>query len=198
MAVVAERGGAGVIGGERVFGEDFVGDEGDVLFRAEAGELFEFAGFQIAAGGVVGMDEENGFRVGGELGFEGLEVEPPAFGVAEGVLDDLDGFELGEEFEERVRRAGDEDGVAGVAEEFEEPSVGFGGGGGEKGMGGEVEGGAGFVDATGIGVVFEALRVLEGFEDGFRVVEADLGGVGCGEVETWLCCSQSLGELIGG
>ena len=130
VAVVAERGGAGVIGGERVFGEDLVGDEGDVPGGAELGELFKFAGFQIAAGGVVGMDEEDCFRVGGELGFEGLEIEPPAFGVAEGVLDDFDGFELGEEFEERVRRAGDEDGVVGVAEELEEPAVGFGGGGG--------------------------------------------------------------------
>ena len=59
-------------------------------------------------------------------------------------------------------------------------------------MGAEVEGGAGFVDAAGIGVVLEALRVLEGFEDGFGVVETGLGGVGCGEVETWLCCGQSL------
>jgi hypothetical protein len=91
--------------------------------------LFEFCGFQVAPGGVVGVDEENGFRVGGELGFEGSEIEPPAFGVAEGVLDDLDGFQLGKEFKERVGGAGDEDGVAGVAEEFEEPAVGFGGGG---------------------------------------------------------------------
>jgi hypothetical protein len=71
-------------------------------------------------------------------------------------LDDFDGFELGEDFEEGIRGAGDEDGVAGVAEEFEEPAVGFGGGGGEEGMGAEVEGGAGFVDAAGIGVVLEA------------------------------------------
>ena len=40
-------------------------------------------------------------------------------------------FEFGEEFEEGVGGARDEDRVAGIAQEFEEPGVGLGGGCGE-------------------------------------------------------------------
>ena len=91
----------------------------------------EFRFLEIAAGRVVGVDEEDGFGVCVELVLEGIEIEPPAFGILEGVVVDGYGFKFGEEFEEGVGRARDEDGVAGIAEEFEEPGVGFGRGGGE-------------------------------------------------------------------
>jgi hypothetical protein len=100
-----------------------------VVGGAEAFEGFALGGGDEVAGGVVGVDDEDGAGAGGDGGFEGVEVDGPAVPVVAGivkqrVLAEADVVEAGDEVEEGVAGAGDEDVVAGVAEEAEEEAVG--------------------------------------------------------------------------
>jgi len=147
------------------------------------------------AGGIVGMDEKDGAGARGDCVFEGLEIDEPAVGVDEGVGDEADVLKTGEKFEERIAGFGEEEFVAGIAEEAEGVGVGFAGAGGEE-EGFEIDSGAVIVEivagdfaaggegAFGLRVVGERGGILEGGEDGGGiVVEAALGGIGGGEVE---------------
>ena len=62
--------------------------------------------------------------------------------VHERVLDHAHRFESGEKVEQRIRRARDQDFVAGVGQQFEDERVGFAGAGGEQNTAG--------VDASGV------------------------------------------------
>ena len=40
--------------------KDFVGNDGEIVFGAEGGELRLFVRFSVVAGGIVGMDDDGG------------------------------------------------------------------------------------------------------------------------------------------
>jgi hypothetical protein len=184
---------------DRVVEEDFVDDEGDSLLRAEGFEGGAFVGGGEVAGRVVGVHEDDGAGAAGDGGAEGFEVDGPA-GVGagirvkvEGVFAEDDVVELGDEVEEGVAGAGDEDLVAGVAEEAEEEAVGLAGAGGEAdAVGGDVGGVIAIVGgdrfsrgdhAERVGGVAQGGGCGEwGEELRGVVVEAAEGGVGEGEV----------------
>ncbi len=193
--------------------KDFVGDEGEIVFCAEARELGLFVGFGVVAGGIVGMNDDGGASARGDGAFEGSEVELPAVVIDEGIADEFDVVEIGEEVKERVAGTGNEDFVAGIAEETEEIRVGFAGAGGDEEIGwqdicakGLVVGGDGFAggsEALRRGFVEKTGGRLKRRKDGGCVVgEATVGGIGNGEVEERAggaaMFSQRLSEAIFG
>ncbi len=116
-------------------------------------------------------------------------------GIGERVGNELNILEAGEKFEERVAGLGEEEFVAGIAEQAEHVGVGFAGAGGEEeGFG--IDGGVMVVEivagnflaggecAFGLGIVGECGGILECGEDGAGVVvKTALRGVGGGEIE---------------
>jgi len=75
----SEIGGKGFagLGIEGKIEEDFVDDQGKIVFFAESVEACEFFGLNVGASGVVGMDEDNGSGARGNGAFEGLEIDEP-------------------------------------------------------------------------------------------------------------------------
>lgn len=61
-----------------------------------------------------------------------MKINLPAVIVEERVADELNVEEIGEEFEERIAGGGDENFVAGIAEEAKDEGVGLAGAGGEE------------------------------------------------------------------
>lgn len=183
------------LGVEREVEEDFVNDEGEMVFQAEGVQAVERFGLNVGASGIVGMNEKNGTGVRGDGAFEGMEIDEPAMGVFEGVGDELDVLEAGEKFEEGIAGLGEEEFITGITEQTEDVGVGFAGAGGkEEGFGindglvvVEVVAGdfaAGGEDAFGLRVVLQGGGIVEGGEDGAGVIlKAALGGIGSGEVE---------------
>ena len=175
--------------------EDLVDDQGEIVFFANSIEAVEFFGLHVRAGGIVGMDEKNRAGTRRDGVFERLEIDEPTVGVGEGVWDEVDVLQAGQEFEEGIAGSGEEEFVAGIAEEAEGVGVGFAGAGGEEERF-RIDGGlvifeivaddfvAGGESALGLRVVSERGGILEGGEDGGGiVVEAALGGIGGGEIE---------------
>ncbi len=171
--------------------EDFIGDESQVVFCAEGGELGLFVGLGVMAGGIVGMNEDGGAGARSDGAFEGREIELPAVIVDKRIADKFDVVEIGEEVKERVAGTGNEDFVAGIAEEAEEIRVGFAGAGGEEEIGwrdicsaGAVVGSHGFAgrdEALGNGFVAKGGGRLQRREnDGLVIGEAALGRIGDG------------------
>ena len=135
------------------------------MFFANGVEASEFFGLDVGAGGIVGMDEENGAGSGGDGAFKGLEIDEPAVGVREGVGLEVNVLEAGEKFEEGVAGFGEEEFVAGIGKEAEGVGVGFTGAGGqEEGFG--IEGGLVVVEIV-------AGDFLAGGEGAFRLRVVD-------------------------
>src|SRR5262249_7447711 len=84
---------------ESVFKKNLVDQDGDVALGADRLETIRFVGLEVRAGGVVGIDDDDGSGAVGDDGFECGEVDVPGAVVTEGILADVDGFERGEEFE---------------------------------------------------------------------------------------------------
>ena len=86
-AEVAGGKAGGVFGGgaaESVVQEDFIHNEGEIVAAAECGEGEGFDVGGEVAGGVVGMDEDDGAGARGDGPGEAVEVELPAVVVDEG------------------------------------------------------------------------------------------------------------------
>jgi hypothetical protein len=110
------------------------------VFLANGIEASEFFGLDVGAGGIVGMDEENGAGARCDGVFERLEIDEPAVGVCEGIGFQMDVLEAGEKFEEGIAGFGEKKFVVGIGEEAEGVRIGFAGAGGEEeGIG--IEGG---------------------------------------------------------
>src|ERR1700722_18088227 len=87
---------------------------------------------EVRASGIVGMNEKNGARARGDGAFQGLKIDEPAMGVGQGVGDEADVLEAGQEFEEGITGFGEKEFVGGIAEEAKGVGVGFAGAGGEE------------------------------------------------------------------
>src|SRR5215469_13583413 len=120
------------LGVESEVEEDFVDDEGQMVFQAESIEAAELFGLDIGAGGIVGMNEKDSTGTRGDGAFEGSKIDEPAMRVFEGVRNELDVLEAGEKFEQRIAGLGEEEFVPGIAEEAEDVRVGFAGAGSKK------------------------------------------------------------------
>ena len=177
---------------EAVIEKDFIDDEGEAELAAEAGELLGLEGFGEVAGGIVGVDDDDGARARRDGAADAFGVDLPAVLIDEGHGLEADVVEGGEEIEERVAGLQDEDFVAGVREQAEEKAVGFAGAGGEDdllriecnavvGIVG-ADGLAGGEEAAGLGIVVEGAGIGERGEQGRRVGEAAARGIGLGEV----------------
>jgi len=89
-AAEGEGEGSGV-GGEGLAGrgaeweieKDFVDNKGEMVFFAKSVQAGELFGLDVGAGGIVGMDEENGTGARSDGVFEGLEIDEPAVSVGE-------------------------------------------------------------------------------------------------------------------
>jgi len=82
-------------GVERKIEEDFVDDQREVVFLTKGVKPSEFFGFDVGAGWIVGVDEEDGTRARGDGAFEGLEIDEPAVGIGEGIGDETDVLQAG-------------------------------------------------------------------------------------------------------
>jgi len=102
------------------------------MFFANGVEAGEFFALDVGAGGVVGMDEEDGAGARGDGAFEGLEIDEPAVSVGEGIGFQMDVLEAGEKFEEWIAGFGEKKFVVGIGEETKGVGVGFAGAGGEE------------------------------------------------------------------
>ena len=99
---------------------DLVPDEEQVVLHGQPDDPGELFGGVDGAGRIVGRAEDDGLRPRGELGLDGLlrrQAEPVL--DAEGHGDDADRGERGVAVVVRVIRLGDEDLVAGVADDGE-------------------------------------------------------------------------------
>ena len=157
------------------------------------------------AGGIVWVDDNGGAGAGSDGAFERREIELPAVVVDEGVADQFDVIEIGEEIEERVTGAGDENFIAGIAEKAEEVRVGFAGAGGEEevawcdvsanrtivGSDGFASGG----EALGGGFVANGGSGLQRCKNrGFVIGKAAFGGIGNREIQEGVATAAVLGE----
>ena len=135
----------------------------------------------MGASGIVGMNEEDGTGVRGNGTFEGAKINEPALGVFEGVRNKVDVLQAGEEFEQRIAGFGEQEFLAGIAEQAEHVGVGFAGAGGKQErfridsdvMVVEVvpnDFAAGGERAFRLGIVDERCEILEGREDASGIV----------------------------
>ena len=148
------------------------------------------------------MHDDEGSRAGGDGPLQGCEVDVPAVIEEEREGAEPNVGEVGEVVEEGIGGMGDEDLIAGVAEQTKEVGVGLAGAGGQKELVGRDAGavpgivvGDGFSGggcAAGVGVVAQgggagkAGKVEVGAE-----LEAGGGGVGDGEVEEGVAGDES-------
>lgn len=151
------------------------------------------------------MDDNGGAGAGRDGAFERREIELPAVVVDEGVADKFDVIEIGEEIEEWVAGAEDENFVAGIAEKAEEVRVGFAGAGGEEEVARRdvsanrtIVGSDGFAsggEALGGGFVANGGGGLKRCENrGFIIGKAAFGGIGNREIEDGVAAAAVLGE----
>ena len=175
--------------------EDFVGDEGEMVFQTESVEAVQFFGLDVGASGIVRMNEEDRTCARGDGAFEGLKINEPAVSVGKRVGNQANILEIGKKFEERVAGLGEKELVTGIAEKAEDVGIGFAGAGGKKKRFG-IDGGlmvievvasdfaAGGEGTFGLRVIGESGRILKGGKDSVRIVmKAAFCGVGSGEVE---------------
>jgi hypothetical protein len=125
---------AGLGGGEGVVEEDLIDDESEVVGGAEIFEGEALGGGGEVSGGVVGVDKDDSAGAWRDGRGEGVQVDEPGVGaggvggvgiVVEGVFAEDDVVEGGDEVKEWITGAGDQDLVAGIAEEAKEEAVGL-------------------------------------------------------------------------
>ena len=70
-------------GAEWEIEEDFVDNEGEMVFLAKTVQASELFGLDVGAGGIVRVDQEDGAGTRGDGVFEGLEIDEPAVGLGD-------------------------------------------------------------------------------------------------------------------
>ena len=157
--------------GEAVVEEDLVDDEREVVAGADSLELVALGTRGGVAGGVVGMDEDEGAGAGADAALELGEIDPPAEVLEQRVGIEADVVEIGEEVEEWIAGLRDQHGVSGIAEQAKEEAVRFAGAGGQDQVFG-IDWGvvAGVVGGDGLAGAGQALRVRV-VSDGSAVCE---------------------------
>ena len=152
---------------ERVVEEDFVDDESQVVFGAEALQLSPLGGRSEVPCRVVGVNEGDGTGSRSDSPAECGEINMPAVIVKERVWGETDIADLGQEVEKWVAGLGNEDFVVRVAKQPEEVAVGFAGAGGEEHLAGVNPGAVvGLVGADGLAGAKHAARVRLVIEGG--------------------------------
>ena len=137
---------------------------------------------------VVGVDESDGSGARRDSVAKVRKIDVPAVVVEEGIRNEADIADLGEEVEEGVAWPGDEDFVIGIAKQTEEEAVGLAGAGGKDDLIGLERGSvAGVIgtdrfpgeeQAARVGFVVQDGGFGEGCEDcGFVVLNAAEGGI---------------------
>jgi hypothetical protein len=197
---------------ESVVEKDLIDDEGKVVLCADAFEGLTLGCGGEVAGGIVRVDDDDGAGARGDRGLKRVEVDGPAIVIEERVLAECDVVEAGDEVEEWVTGAGDQDLVVRVAEEPEEEAVGLAGAGGEaEAVGRDRRAEVGIVGRNGltrgehsqrVGVVVQRSGVSQRREQIGVVGEAAVGGIGDGEVDHGVAggamSTQGRGERVFG
>ena len=84
------------------------------------------------AGGIIGMDHDDGSRASGQQSFEREKIDLPAMVVDERVTHEPYVLNIGQEIEKRIARSGNQKFVAGIAQRAEDERVGLARAGGEQ------------------------------------------------------------------
>ena len=133
LGVSRRRSEAPVVLGKRVIQENLINDQRRTVLFRHARDLLMFLPLEKGAGRVVGIHDDNGLRSFSALA---IDIEAPlAVIVAEMVMAKLHVIDLREIIEERIRRPGNKDAFARVAEELEDQRIGLAGAGGEEDVG---------------------------------------------------------------
>ena len=129
--VFGEGGGGGHVAVEGEVVVDFVGDDEEVVVCGDVDNFLEDFRTVEGAGGVVGVDEDDGFGAWRDLGADVVDVRLPVL-FFDAAVGDGDGVvKFCEKSILRVGGAGDEHFVAGVEAGVEEHLESFGDAGGE-------------------------------------------------------------------
>ena len=201
-----QRAGAVRVGGEAVVVEDFVGDEREFAFGAQADERVELGALHVRSGGIIGMDDDDSPRAIRDGSGDAFEVDGPRPVIGERILTDFDRIHGGKIIEQRVGRARHEHVVAGIGEQLEQVGVGFAGAGGEQDARGIhfvatrlVVGRHRFtclLRSGGRGLVIERAGVVECAHRLRRIGETGVGGIRFREVQNGGACAPLFGEHL--
>lgn len=195
----------GVNGFKRVVEKDLIDDERKAVSAADFKERVRLSLAGEMAGRVVGMDEDDGAGARRDGGLQRGEIKLPAVVVDERRQDEANGLGVGQIVKERITGRGDENLVAGVAEQAKQKAVCLAGAGGQNDSS-RIEGdvspgvvsGDGFSGAqlaARIGIVVERGGRSERLEQVARVTDSTARGIGDGKIENRQ--AATLGERAG-
>src|SRR5438552_840390 len=115
--------------GVRIVEKDFVRDERDLASGTELNQPGGFFSFYIGAGGIVGMDDQDGPRRWLDFFLQCFEINVPAVVVKKRVVHQADIVEIGEKLKKWIAGRRNQDFVIGIAEQAEEERISLAGAG---------------------------------------------------------------------
>src|SRR5262249_13165223 len=152
--------------------ENFIGDDGHVMAGADFVQLPYLCRFSEVASGIVGMYNDDPSRAWGDRLLQRMKINVPAVVVKERIANELHVLNICKEIKQRITRRGDQELVAGIAQQAEDKGVSLAGAGGEDqvldrdlGAAGLVilgDGRAGVLEPARIRMVLQRARLLQG------------------------------------
>src|SRR5438874_3853640 len=118
--------------GVRIVEKDFVRDERNFARGTELVEPGGFFSSYIGAGGIVGMDDQDGPRRWMDFFLQCFEINVPAVVVKKRVVHQLDIVEVGQKLEQQIAGRRNQNFVIRIAEQAEEKRISLAGAGGEN------------------------------------------------------------------
>ena len=173
----------------------FVHDQSQAMFPAERIQLGAFAGADVRASWIIGMHYNHGARAWSRRPRQRREIDLPAMIVKQRVGRQLHILQVGEELEQGITGLGHQDFIVGIAQQAKNVGVAFAGAGGkhqrvridQRLVLLSIVGChrlACAVQAFGLRIVIHRLGILQGFEDGIRVVvQTGADRIGDGQIE---------------
>src|ERR1019366_5565896 len=108
-----------------VIGKDLVGDQRQVVSGTKLSKSIQLPWLDIRTGRVIRTYHDNGTRPRIDRRGQRFEVDKPSVVVAQRILAAAHGLQRSEVLEQRIGRPRRENFVAGIAQQFEQPGVGF-------------------------------------------------------------------------
>src|SRR5437879_4992561 len=117
--------------GVRIVEKDFVRDERNLARATELVESGGFFSFYIGAGGIVGMDNQDGPRRWMDFFSQCFQIDVPAVVVKKRVVHQADIVQVGQKLEQGIAGRRNQNFVIRIAEQAEEKRISLAGAGGE-------------------------------------------------------------------
>src|SRR5438045_2058190 len=118
--------------GVRIVEKNFVRDERNFARGTELIQPGGFFSFYIGAGGIVGMDDQDGPRRWMDFFLQCFEINVPPMVVKKRVVHQANIVEVGQKLEQRIAGRRNQNFVIRIAEQAEEKRISLAGAGGEK------------------------------------------------------------------